>query len=359
MNTSIIITCGYIAKEKREDYDLENERLFAFEKCLLNLKDFDYSKGDEIVISEYGDSSKLKMFAHKSLEGCDFQYIFTKGSGFNQSIAKNAGAEVAKNEILLFINSDVILQKNVFEILRNRFERNPRIFATAARHDVWIEREELTEFIQIINNHSNYVGFSTNLDDPGWHHALKAPRKLIPTLIKALSPQVFQGKLIHDFQAGYINYGEFMAFTKDIWRKYPFDPEITAIVDSFIRDIIFGNEEGFSLELVHDETAVFHLSGSDYMGQENQSSGKYKRLIEDLYKAIDKYECMRHIAALAYFPEFDDLIEKHNIPVKQIFDEYSTPFMKKYAKNKEIASKKYGLSQSSNSLQLVISISSS
>jgi len=127
----------------------------------------------------------------------------------------------------------------------------------------------------------------------------------------------------------------------DALLKYPFDEDITAIVDSYLRDIIFGNETDFKLSLIHDETAIFHLSGSDYMGQESQGSDKYKRLIEDMIKAARKYPCMHHWLVFSFFKDFSNIIDELKIPFKQIFDMWCTPFMWKYFREKEYAINKY------------------
>jgi hypothetical protein len=342
MRVSLIVTGGFLQHNDHKKALIESERLMALNACLMNLGTLDTSNGDEIILVEYGKHSRLKNLCNIHLSRIKHKYIFVQGEGFNQSRVKNAGAEASNNEIVCWINSDVIVQNNIFNVLRSRFEKNPKIFATAARHDVFGIEEKL-KFIYNINNDQLYTQYKTLIDDAAWHYALKTPKTQILTNIKSFVCSEYKGRIVHDFTQGYINYGELIAITKEVWKKYPFDEEITSIVDSYIRDIIFGNENDFGLEFIHDETAIFHLSGSDYMQQEEHGSDKYKRLIEDMIKAAKKHQCMHHWLIFGYFREFDDTIKELNIPFKELFNTWKTPFMLKFFRDKEHIKELYGV----------------
>lgn len=342
MKVSLIVTCGFIQHTDPEKARLEAERFRALQACLINCATLDYSKGDEVVVVEYVEKSRLEKTIYASMQGWNKtrgRYVFAQGKGFNQSVAKNAGAVAAQNEILCWINSDVIVRHNIFDVLRKRFEANNRTFATLARHDVFFDHPNLLEFIQAINRPESYFDFNTEIQDASWHLTQKRPKTPIPTTIQAFQDP--RWKIIPDFQAGYINFGELMAYTKETWKKYPYDEQITAIVDCFARDLIFGNEENFNLEFLHNETAIFHMSGSDYMGQEKAGSNKYTRLIADIKLAAEKYPCMRHWLVFGYFKEFDDLIAKLNIPFKEMVDTWRTPYMWQYFRDKDHVKKLY------------------
>lgn len=361
MKVSLIVTGGFIRHENKKKAEIETERLLALNLCLMNLGQLDTSKGDEIVFAEYGEFPRLRDICHTYLKKVRHKYVFVEGIGFNQSAIKNYGTIAADNEIVCWINSDVIVQKNIFDVIRSRFEKNPRIFVTAARHDVFSIKDRL-KFLSDINQPYLYQAFPTAINDAGWHHALNQPRIPIQTMIKFFSADTYlnslhdykglsdhhesliNGRIIHDFAQGYINYGELMAVTKEIAEKYPFDEEITALVDSYLRDIIFGKEEGFELSLIHNETSIFHLSGSDYMQQEEKGSDKHKRLIEDIIRAAKKHpKEMGHWLVLSYFREFDDTIKELNLPFKEILETWRTPFLWQYYRDRERVQEIYGV----------------
>jgi len=132
-------------------------------------------------------------------------------------------------------------------------------------------------------------------------------------------------------------------FGKENWNKIKFDEEITAIVDSYYRDACFALIPDLKLEFIHDETAIFHLSGQDFMQQEQEGTDKHKRLIEDLIKLAKKYEFCRHALVFSYRKEFDKTIAELNIPFKEIFEKWKTPFMLKYYHDREKAKETYGI----------------
>lgn len=343
MQVSLVVTGGFIQHQDSKKAALETERLMALHTCLMNLGTLDTSKGDEIVFAEFGEKSRLKNLIEMQLKNVKHKYVFVEGKGFNQSTIKNAGAEAASNEIVCWINSDVIVQRNIFDVIRKRFEINPKIFLTCARHDLFTLDSKLA-FFEDINNPVSYTLQKTELDDTGWCYALNKPKQRIPTEIQAFIVPGYNKRIVHDFLAGYINFGELMCVTKETWKKYPFDPDITALVDTFMRDFIFGNEPDFQVEFIHNETAIFHLSGSDYMGQENQGSDKFKRLIQDIIKAAHKYPWSRHWMVFGYFKEFDDTIKELNVPFKEIYEKWRTPLSWRFFRDKQHVKTLYGVS---------------
>ena len=337
----MIITHGYIEHEDQEKKDIENKRLKIFLNVLNTMNRFEMQDGDEIIISEYGLKPKLYSLCDQYLNKNKY-YVFACGNGFNQSIAKNAGANAAKGNILVWINSDVILQKDIFNIIRNRFEKDSNIFLTGARHDVF-NLKNIEEFSLEIDNNKFYISQYFDIDDAGWHHALNKPKEKIHTEIIAFVKYKYEKNIIHDFTQGYINYGELMSVSKENWNKIKFDEEITAIVDSYYRDACFALIPDLKLEFIHDETAIFHLSGQDFMQQEQEGTDKHKRLIEDLIKLAKKYEFCRHALVFSYRKEFDKTIAELNIPFKEIFEKWKTPFMLKYYHDREKAKETYGI----------------
>ena len=122
---SLIITCGYLDSGNKI---IEDERLLAFKQCLVSVKmlmrNSPLIANDEVIISEFGEKSKLKGLVSASLKGINHKYIFIAGEKFNQSIAKNNGAKISSGDILVWINSDVLLTSNTLNVIRNRFQKN-------------------------------------------------------------------------------------------------------------------------------------------------------------------------------------------------------------------------------------------
>jgi hypothetical protein len=304
MKISIVLICGYF-----NDSNIEKDRAFKFQSCLKNLNNIEFSEGDNVVISEYGPISKFEKTIKNTLK-VPFKYIHTKSeNGFNQSIAKNKASEIS-NEIIFYINSDILLQKNVLNVIREEFKKNEKIYCTCARHDVFLKNLEIDNFIQTINEEKNYENFDTFLDDPGWHYALKKPQR-INTVVKKYINENYKNKMIYDFQSGYIVFGDFIAITKKTWEKYKFDEKISALTDVFLRHYIFNSDKDYQLSLVHDKTASFHLCGDDYQEQEKEGSGKDLRLKADYNIAVTNYHQCRHWIIFSYRKEYDEMIEKY------------------------------------------------
>ena len=341
---SLIITCGYLESGNKI---IEDERLLAFKQCLVSVKmlmrNSPLIANDEVIISEFGEKSKLNGLVSASLKGINHKYIFTAGEKFNQSIAKNNGAKISAGDILVWINSDVLLTSNTLNVIRNRFQKNENIFCTAARHDVFLKNfnEFFHHDIQTLSN-DTYKTHLLYLDDSGWQHALNIPKQKIYHNILGYCG-MFANNVIQDFHSNYINYGEMLSVSRKVWEQYPFDEEVIAIVDSFYRDYIFHNILECKLELIHNEMALFHLSGSDFMQQEIVNSNKYDRLIKDLILCAEKYEYMRHGLVLSFFREFESTIEKLKIPFKEIFDTWVSDFNWKYYRDKEYVMNKYSV----------------
>lgn len=340
MNVSIIIVCGYY-----NNTDLENDRLIKFTKCLKALNKLNFQGSDNVIISEYSPVSKLDKIT-KDILKVPRKYVFTKSSGkFNQSITKNVGSSVSNNEILLYINSDIILESNVLDVLKDEFNKNNKIYCTCARHDVFINNSNVDSFIEEINKKENFINFNTYLNDPGWHFALKTPKTSISTIVKTFINQSFKQNITYDFTTGYIVFGDFIAITRETWKRFPFDEKILALTDVFLRDIIFGSDNSYKLSMIHDKTSCFHLGGSDYQEQEKEGSSKDVRLKEDYDVAVNKYEQCRHWCIFSFRKYFEYLVDRYYTKeqVKELIEKYRTEIQWLYFKDRDYFCEKYGV----------------
>lgn len=347
MNISIVIVCGY-----RDSSELENDRMLKFSKCLKTLNKVKFSGNDNVIISEYGKGSKLKSLVNSVLT-IPHEYIFTQSNDdvFNQSIAKNRGSEISNNELLLYINSDILLQSNALDVVRSEFEKyGEDTFCYCARTDVFLDNSEIDYFIEEINDEKNYVmSDKILLQDTGWYYCLKMSPKETPIYYKAkvFRNDKFNQKIIYDFLGGYVVFGDFIAISKNTWSKVKFDENCFSLTDVYLRDMLFDDFKSRHLSTVAEQTACFHLSGKDYAGQTKEGDPKRERLHNDQLYLAEKYERLRPYLIFGFHKEFVSLIAKYytNEQVKEMIEKYRCSLYWKYFTDRAEFCKQYNVSE--------------
>ena len=332
MNVSLIIVCGYL-----DNSELEKDRLLKFLKCLKAINKIPFLGKDEVIISEYGNEKKLEKIVSNILK-VPYQYVFTKKEDkfYNQSIAKNVASELSNNEILFYINSDIILQNNCFEVIKSKYQNLENKFIVCARHDVFLQNEEVDQFIDNINIESNYHLQNIKLQDPGWYYALKIlPKDGLDLHIKAIYLQNYHRKIMFDFMSGYFVFGDYMVMTKEMYNNCKFDEGCYALTDVYLRDRLL--HLGYPVEFIHNETSCFHLCGIDYMGQMKEDDPKRERLHNDQQYLTEKYPELRHWLVFGFHKENILQIMKYysKEEVADIINNYRTEVFWKYFDDKD------------------------
>ncbi|HLD49041.1 MAG TPA: glycosyltransferase [archaeon] len=87
------------------------------ENCLKSIKNQAYNSHEIIVVDSYSRDKTVKI-AKKYTK----KIIFEKKKG--PGIARNGGAKIAKGNILIFADSDVIFEKDFLERLGKKFRKN-------------------------------------------------------------------------------------------------------------------------------------------------------------------------------------------------------------------------------------------
>ncbi len=349
MSVSIIIPCGYLSKT-----ETENDRLIKFTKQLQSFQFVDFNRNDELIFIEQSPNEKLLKiiydFVKKINVKISYSYLKPKkedGEHFNQSLCKNEGIKIARNENLLFINSDIILKKDSVRLVDKILNENPKSFIICARHDIFLDNVEINEdFFQEINKEENYRERKINLEDTGWYYSLKNPySKKIETTIKLFTSQKYINKLNYDFLSGYIVFGDFFAYKKEYALQYQFDEKCLALTDVFIRDRLFSNIENLELKMLHESTSCFHLSGKDYQEQIKKGSNKNERLMKDHEYLSDKYEELRVWRLFGFHKEYIEWLNRYftKEQVKELFEKYATNILKQYFTDKKEFEQEYGI----------------
>ena len=346
MKVSIVIVGGVFKSTKDEA-----DRIIKLTKCLKAINHLSFDDGDEVVISEYGMKPYLEKIAASTLINIPFKHVYTQSDGehFNQSIAKNRGSEIASGDILLYINSDILLTHNCLSAVKSAFsEDQDRVFAICSRHDAFLSNYQVDDFIEAINDDSQYqMVEDIAIQDPGWLYALNVSNKSsYPYSIRLFSDERYRKNILPDFMNGYFVFGDFFAVSKNTWERFPFDEQCFALTDVFLRDIVFNHgKNGYKLVTVQEETSCFHLSGQDYAQQTQKGSEKETRLHKDQVYLSEKYEELHHWFIFGFHVWCDEYIQKFKLDPKSVIEEYRTPIYWQHFQDKEHFCKTYNVSE--------------
>jgi len=95
---------------------------------LLTILDQDYPPFEVIIVD---DSDKYATKQVVDLLKSDFEKIgyrlkYIKGSGDGLPSARNLGVKISKGDLILFLDDDILLEKNTVRVLISFFENNPK-----------------------------------------------------------------------------------------------------------------------------------------------------------------------------------------------------------------------------------------
>jgi len=95
---------------------------------LLTILDQDYPLFEVIIVDDsdkYATKQVVTLFESDFEKiGCRLKYV--KGNGDGLPAARNLGVKVSKGDIILFLDDDILLEKNTVRTLISFFENNPR-----------------------------------------------------------------------------------------------------------------------------------------------------------------------------------------------------------------------------------------
>ena len=103
-----------------------------FEKCLLSIKQQTCLPKEVIVVDNNQDkneSNKLRKIINNFDEKVNFKIMIIKSFKNSSSIARNIGATKCNTDLVAFLDSDVVLFKDYYEIILNFFEMHSDLIA--------------------------------------------------------------------------------------------------------------------------------------------------------------------------------------------------------------------------------------
>lgn len=164
-------------------------------KCLDALKDSIY-QWYEIILVDDSSSDNTADIAREM--GCR---VFVNERRSGPAVARNYGSRQAKGEIVLFIDSDVLVKKNTLEIVAATFSNNPDISALFGSYDDEpSERDFLSQYRNLLHH---YIHQNSNPDAATFWAGCGAVRKNIFLELDGYDYKRFAEPSIEDIELGY------------------------------------------------------------------------------------------------------------------------------------------------------------
>ncbi len=164
-------------------------------ECLEALDESTY-KSFEIIVIDDGSTDNTVQIAREMGSA-----VFKLDSQSGPAVARNFGAEHAKGEILLFIDSDVLVKRDTLQLVASTFTDNPDISALFGSYD---DTPADTEFLsQYRNLLHHYVHQKSNPDATTFWAGCGAVRKDVFLELDGFDNKKFAEPSIEDIELGY------------------------------------------------------------------------------------------------------------------------------------------------------------
>jgi len=163
--------------------------------CLEALGKSTY-KSYEVILVDDGSTDDTAQIARDM--GCR---VFVMDNQAGPAVARNYGSEQANGEIVLFIDSDVLVKSNTLELVATTFSDNPDIAALFGSYD---DTPSDTNFLsQYRNLLHHYVHQNSNPDSATFWAGCGAVRKKIFLELNGYDYKKFAEPSIEDIELGY------------------------------------------------------------------------------------------------------------------------------------------------------------
>jgi len=185
-----IVVCAY------------NESLNIY-YCLKSLAAIDYpvNKFEVIIIDDDSEDETLDIIKKFIVENKHINFKFYKIKHGGLSIARNTGVKISKNEIILFVDADAIIDKDILNQYNIGFANTDVKIATGKVKNLNLENKE-ANFIYSMHNYPSLT-LATN--------------KIIGANM-AFKREIFNKYLFFDF---FVSRGDETAIIKDIQKDIP------------------------------------------------------------------------------------------------------------------------------------------
>lgn len=164
-------------------------------QCLKALDQSTY-KSYEVILVDDGSTDDTAKIARDM--GCR---VFETDHQSGPAVARNHGSEQATGEILLFIDSDVLVKSNTLELVASTFSDNPDITALFGSYD---DTPSDTDFLsQYRNLLHHYVHQNSKTDATTFWAGCGAVRKNVFLELNGYDYKKFAEPSIEDIELGY------------------------------------------------------------------------------------------------------------------------------------------------------------
>lgn len=164
-------------------------------QCLKALEQSTY-KSYEVILVDDGSTDDTAKIAKEM--GCRV-FIMERQSG--PAVARNHGSEQAKGDIVLFIDSDVLVKSNTLELVASTFSENPQIAALFGSYDdTPTDSGFLSQYRNLLHH---YVHQNSNPDATTFWAGCGAVRRNIFLELNGYDYKKFAEPSIEDIELGY------------------------------------------------------------------------------------------------------------------------------------------------------------
>ncbi len=117
--------------------------------CLEGIFASDYTDFEVIVVDDSSDDNSAEIAGRFPCE------VLQTGQNMGPGKARNLGAERSHGEIMVFVDSDVVIKRETFDIILNSFKRDPRIDAVVGHFS--LEHPHRDFFSRYKNVYMNFI----------------------------------------------------------------------------------------------------------------------------------------------------------------------------------------------------------
>ena len=164
-------------------------------ECLEKLSDSTYSSFEIIVVDDASVDNTVNIVNEMGVSVLELK------TQSGPAVARNQGAKIAKGEILLFVDSDVLVKNNTLEMVATTFLRNPEISAVFGSYDdTPTETDFLSQYRNLLHH---YVHQQSNSDATTFWAGCGAIRKEVFLELNGFDFEKFAVPSIEDIELGY------------------------------------------------------------------------------------------------------------------------------------------------------------
>lgn len=164
-------------------------------QCLEALSKSSYNSYEVILVDDCSNDGTAKIAEDM---GCRV-YVMDQQSG--PAVARNYGAKTANGEIVLFIDSDVLVKSDTLELVASTFSDNPEISALFGSYDdTPSDQDFLSQYRNLLHH---YVHQNSNPDAATFWAGCGAVRKDVFLELNGYDHKRFAEPSIEDIELGY------------------------------------------------------------------------------------------------------------------------------------------------------------